>query len=976
MNQTAAELTEIYEAIMEGKTDELWHIGKKRRSGRYPWGSGKDPYQHGDNRDFLGRVDELKKKGWTETAENVYKEFGVSLNEYRYEKSICVNERRQEKYARACSLRDDGLNTSEIARAMGVNESSIRSLFNESSVAKMNEIHETAKFLKDQVDEKKMIDVGKNVELELGIKRERLDTAIYYLVGEGYHDYSGRIPQATNPSQMTTQRVLAAPEVEHKDIYNFDQVKTITDYKSDDGGKTFKKFQYPESLDSKRLLVRYADDKDPDGYKGIEKDGIIEIRPGCPDLSLGDDKYSQVRILVDGTHYLKGMAVYSDNLPDGVDVAFNTNKTREKCPTPMDCLKSVDKNLKKDPNNPFGSAIKPDGQYEYEDPKTGEKKLGLINKRAAQGDWSEWDDKLPSQFLAKQSTKLAKKQLDLARADKRDEYEEIMSINNPTIRKYYLNKFAEGCDKNAVTLSAAALPHQKYHVILPINSLKDGECFAPQYEDGTKVALVRYPHEGIYQIPILTVNNKNRLGRKIIGTDSYDAVGIKSSVAEQLSGADFDGDTVMVIPTHDAEGKVKISNKAPLKGLVGFDSKEYQYDSINEKGQYCRNGIPFNPMNHATTQKQMGITANLIMDMTMAGATEDELVRATKHSMVVIDAEKHHLDWKQSEKDNNITELKKKYQIKTNPDGSVKIDPKTGEPEFGGAATLLSRAKSEADVPKRQGQPKVNEKGKDWYDPTKPEGALIYKTVDDSQRYYTKTKVKKDGTVVEEVHERTDKSTKMMETEDANTLISTKRTKMEVLYADYANDMKQMARDARLEMVHTPNMTIDRAAKKEYAAEVASLNDKLNTALKNSIKERAAQRQSAAKVRSAIEANPDLKDDKKSLQKLRQSSVSEARAELGSKTRKERNITLTDREWEAIQKGAVTSSTLEKILANCDPDDLRNRATPKERTTLSTAKIDHIKALASSNYTIAEIADRLDISESTVTKYIKTKKEA
>lgn len=970
MNQTAAELTEIYEAILEGKTDELWHIGIKRRSGRYPWGSGKDPYQHGDNRDFLGRVDELKAKGWKENAENVYKEFGVSLREYRYEKSICVNERRQARYAQACSLRDDGLNTSEIARRMGTNESSIRSLFDEASKAKMNEIHDTAKFLKEQVDKKKMIDVGKSVELELGIKRERLDTAIYYLVGEGYHDYSGRVPQATNPKQMTTQRVLAAPEIEHKEIYDFDRVKTITDYKSEDGGKTFTKFEYPTSLNSKRLLVRYADDRDPDGYKAVDKDGIIEIRPGCKDLSLGDDRYSQVRIMVDGTHYLKGMAVYSDNLPDGIDVAFNTNKTRDKCPTPKDCLKEI----KNDPENPFGSLIKPNGQYHYKDSK-GNDKLGLINKRAEQGDWSEWKDQLPAQFLAKQSTQLAKKQLDLARADKADEFDNIMKINNPTIKKYYLNKFAEGCDKNAVTLSAAALPHQKYHVLLPINSLKDGECYAPQYPNGTKVALVRYPHEGIYQIPILTVNNKNKLGQKIIGADSYDAVGIKSKVAEQLSGADFDGDTAMVIPTHDPNGKIKISNKAPLEGLVGFDSKSYQYDSVNGKGQYCRNGIPFSPMSKHTEQIEMGKTANLIMDMTMAGASDDELVRATKHSMVVIDARKHKLDYKQSERDNNIAELKKKYQIQTNADGSVVIDPKTGEPKFGGAATLLSRAKAEADVAKRQGQPKINQKGKDWYDPTKPEGSLIYKTVPDDQLYYTKTKVLKDGTVKEERIQRIDKSTQMMETEDARTLISAKRTKMELLYADYANDMKDWARKARMEMVNTPNHEFNREAKKQYADEVASLNYKLNETLKNSIKERAANRMSASKVKAAIEADPSLATDKKEKAKLRQRTITSARAELGSLTRKERNIKLTDREWEAIQKGAVTNSFLEKLLANCDPDDLRDRATPKETRVVSAAAKGRIKALANSNYTVAEIADAVGLSESTVIKYLKPKEE-
>ena len=61
---------------------------------------------------------------------------------------------------------------------------------------------------------------------------------------------------------------------------------------------------------------------------------------------------------------------------------FNTNKGRDK--SKMQVLKEI----KKDPDNPFGSAIKDadqGGQYWYDDPKTGKKKLGLINKRSDEG---------------------------------------------------------------------------------------------------------------------------------------------------------------------------------------------------------------------------------------------------------------------------------------------------------------------------------------------------------------------------------------------------------------------------------------------------------------------------------------------------------------------------------------------------------------------------------------------------------------
>jgi len=67
-------------------------------------------------------------------------------------------------------------------------------------------------------------------------------------------------------------------------------------------------------------------------------------------------------------------------------------------------------------------------------------------------------------------------------------------------------------------------------------------------------------------------------------------------------------------------------------------------------------------------QMQMGMISNLIMDMTLKGASPDELARATRHSMTIIDAKKHDLNWKQSEKDNNIQELRLRYQGKKQGD--------------------------------------------------------------------------------------------------------------------------------------------------------------------------------------------------------------------------------------------------------------------------------------------------------------------
>ena len=977
----------------------LMHYGMPRRSGRYPWGSGDNPYQR--TADFLSRVEELKKQGWTETAENIKKEFGLTTKEYRMEKSIAKDQRRMTEVARAKSLAADGLGPTEIGRIMGKNESSIRELLNPKREEQMLQTRNTVDMLKKAVDEKGMIDVGTGVDLELQISKERLDLALYYLEKEGYPVYKGGIPQPTNPGQQTNQRVLCVPGTPYKEIYNYDKVGTVNDYISRDGGMSFeKKFTYPASMDSKRMMIRYNEDG------GIDKDGIVELRRGVDDLSLGESRYSQVRILVDGTHYIKGMAVYSDNMPDGVDVIFNTNKTKG---TPMT---KVLKEIKKDPDNPFGSLIKDagqGGQYWYTDKKTGEKKLGLINKRADEGDWTEWKDALPSQFLGKQALPMVKKQLNLAKADKLAEFDEICSLENPTIKKHLLKKFSDECDSAAVHLQAAALPGQKYHVIIPINTLKDNEIYAPGYDPGTKLALVRYPHGGTFEIPILTVTHKNRDGQDIIGNTSVDAVGINKKVADRLSGADFDGDTVMCIPTHDKAGRVKVTSTDPnsdkaFKDLEGFDPK---LSYPERKGmKYMKDPVT----GKDNTQKEMGVISNLITDMTLAGAPPEKLVRAVKHSMVVIDAGKHKLDYKQSEIDNNIDALKREYQQKEGLD-------RYGNPRYGGAATILSRSKGEYTVDKRQGTAKTNVKGTKDYDPSKPEGALLYKDADDlyyPDRSYDKTTgdvtirtasgkkvtynmsnsddvdyykpvkkvdkttgdvvyTNKTGDITYRTKKRTQKSTNMAETDDAMTLVSKGKHPTELAYADYANSMKALANQARLEVVKTGKIAYSSSAKATYQDEYNSLMKKLNEAELNKTRERAALRKANADVKAKKQAREDAGDpmSKSDVKKANQQAVSKYRSEVDAKTRKERNIDITDREWEAIQAGAISESQLIRILNNTDTAKLRERATPRATVALSPVKINKIKAMADSNYSLTEIAEACGCSTSTVSKCLK-----
>lgn len=961
MNPIAEEIESYYGCGSETDKEVLEHYGMPRRSGHYPWGSGDEPYQH--SRDFLGRVEEMRKSGFTYTDSEtgkrytgdnaIAKSLGYSSTDFRTVYAIAKDARRTDDVATAKRLKEkEGMNVSEIGRKMGINESSVRSLLNSDRESRMKQARDTADFLKERVDSSRhgMIDVGNGVEKELRISKEKLDQALFMLQAEGHYEvYSGRFDQVTNKGQMTTQKVLCKPGTEHKDIYQLDKIDTVKDYISRDDGKTFeKKFHYPESMDSKRLKIRYAEDG------GVERDGLVQLRPGVPDLSLGESRYSQVRIMVDNKKYIKGMAVYGDpkDFPPGVDVIFNTNKHKDK--SKLEVLKDI----KSDPDNPFGSLIKDadqGGQYWYTD-KSGKKKLGLINKRSDEGDWTEWKDALPSQFLSKQTKSMAEKQLGIAKANKEEEFAEIMALTNPTIKKYYLNKFAQSCDSAAVHMKAAALPGQKYHVILPMTTMSDREVYAPNYADGTKLALIRYPHGGTFEIPIVTVNNKNREGIKMIGKTSVDAIGINSKVAERLSGADFDGDTVMCIPT--GNGKVKVANKPPLKELEGFDNK-LEYGTVmkigsDKKEHYYRNGNEVQIMKKTDTE--MGRISNLITDMTLLGADDHEIARAVKHSMVVIDAEKHKLDYKASEKDNNISALMKKYQGKAR----------------GGASTIVSRGSGEKDVVKRQGTPKINQKGKDWYDPSRPEGALIYRKADDADYIVTKVN-KRTGETTEVVKTRTQKSTKMAETDDAMTLVSERKHPMELVYAEYANSMKAMGNKARTEMVNTGKIAYNRDAKRKYENEVESLTEKLRKAELNTVRERTANRMAAATVAAKKKAAEDAGEKLKSkdIKKAGQVALTKYREEVGSIARKERNIIINDKEWEAIQSGAISETTLKRILNNCDPDSLRQRAMPKESKTLTTAKVNRIKAMSAS-YTIAQIADKLGISTSTVSKYLKT----
>lgn len=888
--------------------DILMHYGVKRRSGRYPWGSGDNPYQHGG--DFLARVEELQRLGKTE--KQIADELHLSTTDLRMQVRVAKHERRALQADRARSLREDGKTLDEIASILGyANDSSVRALLNENTAANKNKAQATAEILKKELAEKGAIDVGTGVERQLGVSTGVLQEALFILETEGYNRYGVGVPQVNDPKKRTITPVISVPEIDQREVYqNLDLVKSVGDYHSTDGGESWDKREYPASIDSSRVKILYGDEG------GALKDGVIEIRRGVADLDLGDSHYAQVRILVDGTHYLKGMAMYSDDMPDGADIVFNTNKHTG---TPkMDVLKKI----QDDPDNPFGALIKANGQSHYID-ADGNEKLSAINKLKEEGDWDKMSKNLSSQFLSKQPIQLIKKQLDLTYADAADEFSEICSLNNPTVKRKLLLDFADECDSAAVHLKAAALPRQSTQVILPLNAMKETEIFAPNYRDGEKVVLIRYPHGGTFEIPELTVNNKNPTAVSVLGKNIRDAVGINPKVAERLSGADFDGDQVVVIPTG---GRVKIQSTPALKDLKDFDPKT-DYSTEGKTGvRLLAKG--------AATQRQMGEISNLITDMTLKGATEPEIARAVKHSMVVIDAAKHELDYRQSEKDNGIAELKKKYQG---------FDDETGH--HGGASTLLSRRKQDVEVPERQGSGVI--------DPLT--GKVVYK---ESGRTYVDPRTGK--TVA-----ATTKVKRILAVDDVRSMSS--GTLQEEAYADYANKMKDLANKARLEYKATPTLKRSASAAKAFEPEVNRLMAALKVAQLNAPLEREAQRIANARVKAKVQANNIT--DKDEISKIRRAAISDARNSTGASGKRTR-ITISDGEWTAIQSGAISDTTLSEILRYAEPKTVRERATPRRTTQLSDARISRIKAMANSGHTNAEIAEALGISTSAVSKYL------
>lgn len=946
-------INELWENAINEEELYLEHYGVKYRSGRYAYGSGEDPYQH-DPKGFYSRYRQLKDEGLSE-KELCY-EFGtkvkrkdgsidiipLSSGQLRARISAAREQERLERNDQILKYKAHGYSNREIARKLGINESVVRSTIEADKAGRIGEATHTADMLKKNVDAKGVIDIGAGVNIECGVGETKWETAIQMLKDEGYEVHNIKVEQATNAGKETTVRVLAKPGTKWEEIYyNLDSIQTINEY-SPDGGGEFRELVRPKSIDSSRVFVRYAEDG------GAERDGTIELRPGVPDLDMGGSAYSQVRIGVDDKLYCKGMAFYNDNIPEGYDIVVNSNKHRGAA------LDEVLKKYKDDPTNPFGALIKAGGQTYYID-ENGKEQLGVVNKLKEEGEWEDYSKNLASQFLGKQDKKLIKQQLDLTLQGRRNEFDDILTnVDNDAIKQSLLYSFADDCESAAVHLKAAPLPGQSTKVLLPVPGLKDNECYCPSMPDGEELYLVRFPHAGTFEIPKLTNNLRNKDGKAIVGSTSQDVIGINSNAASVLSGADFDGDTAVVIPSRGGKTEIKTS---VLDDLKGFDPKElYPYEP-GQKEPWKKGS--------EMEQKQMGMVSNLITDMYAQGADTEEIARATKHSMVVIDTGKHKLNYAKSEKDNRIQELKDKYQ------------------NGGGASTLLSRAK---------GQKLIDEVSYDKINKETGEKEHVYtnreymkrekvKLKDERGRYvkdengnYIYAKDENGKPIFRDVKKvvAQQKSTQMAEVRDAYELSS--GSEIEGLYANFANGLKSLALQARKEALAIKPYPVDKDTKKLYSAEVASINDKIKNAMTNAPRERYAQIKAADAVNKFKKEYRDRGEDyiKGDKDKLANRTLQEARIAAGAKMsgEKGRSIKLTDNEWRAINEGAVSSNVVKKMLNYTSDEEIRKFAMPKKENYISPGKKQMMKSMANNGYTLSEIADTLGVSTSTVSNYI------
>lgn len=988
---------------MEKGQDYLVHIGRGHdpdntpHSGRYPWMSGDNVKSIKDedylfSEAFLKDVETLEKKGLIRQID-IVKELAnmspewdqrlrdskrkLSTGEFRAEKSAAETRKRIYDINYVEHMSKKGYSNREIARRMGLGstgESTVRNLLDEIKQKNYLKNAEVANILHEEMKKTGYVDVGEGINRYLGVTDTTLRNAVKLLKDEGYNMYYESQRQLGTGHRTPVKFIGGEKGVydwkKAHEAYKNNQLTIPNEYvfKTVESGdiKPIKKHD-PVSISSKRVMIRYKNEG------GKDRDGCIELRRGVDELDLEKNHYAQVRIACDDKYYMKGMAFYGNDkdFPPGIDIIYNCKHDKDWCINEaknnfkeenrvtrndekaaiVGAMKEMKKNkyMIDDPTATLGSYISRQNDKVDVNGKIKKGAINIINEEYGDHAWDNYSKNLASQFLSKQSEALIKQQLDLSVELKKAQYDTYKKITNPIVKKKYLEDFAEECDSDAVYLKAAPLPRQSTCVLLPVKTLKDDEIYAPRFRDGERIALIRYPHAGQFEIPILKNNKKNNEGKEIIGNQSTNAIGINGFNLQILSGADCDGDTAICIPLKGTEIKNRKRDIKCLQELNDFDTESFAFPN---------DGKDHKVISEKYKNKQMGIVSNLITDMTIKGASIPEIVRAVKHSMVVIDSEKHKLDWKASERMFNIKELQNKYQ--NNGIGkSGKI--------LNGASTIVSRAKSE-DRMDKYSYWKINpDTGEKIYVPKMVDKTEKIKYIDPKtgeEKTYNKILRDEQGNKIKIKDPNKQKTYKMTKVKDAMDLVSDKNNKVEILYAKYANKLKNMANNARLETLKISKYEVNNNSKEIYSKEIDSLNKKLNIALTNKPLERRAQKIGENIFKVKEEQVGYIEDgDRKRIQNI---CLQIARQESGA-NKKQREIKITPEEWKAIQANAISYTKLEKIIENTNKDTLRQLTMPKQEVIMTPSKVALVKSMIKrQGYDISDVADFIGVSETTI----------
>lgn len=860
---------------------EISHYGVKRRSGRYEWGSGKDPFQ--DENGFLKRNEELRKKGYSE--KQIAEELGLSIRRLREEKSMAKERQNRVLLDSVNSMTKRGVTIDQMAETLGVSARTISNLKANADQFDNSRTNNIKDAIKAQLAENPYLDVSEGIEKQLGISRNKFQAIVNDLKNEGeLTTHMLRLKRLDNPDNELTINVLTAERDFLTVLKNSSKVRNF-EAAIDDDGVSIRGLKDIQPVDLKRVAVKF----DEDG--GTDKDGLIELRRNVEDLDMGDARYAQVRIQVGDNNYLKGMAVYSDDLPDNIDIRFNTNKSKK-----VGELGAM-KKLEDDPTNPFGSTIR--------DQK------GALNIVNSEGKWAEWNKKWASQFLGKQSKELIKERLDETLNKYKADLDEINGLTNPSVKKYLLSEYADSLKSAYKHLKVQGLSRTASHVIIPFPDMDPNQVYAPNYKDGERVVLVRYPHGGTFELAELTVNNKMKSARDMLGSDAKDAIGIHPSVATKMSGADFDGDAVWVIPNNQK----KVTVTPALDGLKDFDPvREYRVEPLYKKVK-GKDVLINGTIAETTKDTQMGIVSNLITDMTIQGANTSELARAVRHSMVVIDSFKHNLDYKRSAENNGIKALQQRYQTYYDETGKKRK----------GASTLLSK-KLSADILVDYEEVKVfNEKTKRWN--TKKVGGRYVSLIDS--------------------------------VDDANLLSS--GTAAEKLYANYINEVRSLKTTAESINQSTKGAKYQPGMKELYRNEVQSIDSKLHKQYLRAPRERQAQLEANKNYYNALVPGMS-KDDKNKLK----AQILAAARQKHNPADPEGKFNITPKEWEAINSGAISHTKVTDILKFGNSEQIKKYATPKAQVEVKAPSIARAKALIANGYTPAQVAEQLGVSTTTI----------